>query len=62
MSPTGYLTLRYPYCNLCSMGNNVPLSGMMAQYLPKLLIGRKRMSLVRATSMLRRISGTKKRV
>ena len=33
-----------------------PLSGTMAQYLPKQLIGRKRISMVRATSMLRRIS------
>ena len=38
------------------MGSNVPLSGMTAQYLPKRLNGRKRMSMVRATSTLRRIS------
>ena len=34
----------------------------MAQYLPKLLIGRKRKSMVRATCMLRRISCRKSRV
>ena len=34
----------------------------MAQFLPKLLIGRKRKSMVRATFMLRRISCTKSRV
>ena len=59
MSPTHYLTLRYPQCILCTMGNNVPLSEMIAQYLPKPLIGRNRMSVVRATCMLRRISGRK---
>ena len=44
------------------VGTFIPLNGMIAQYLPKMLIGRKRMSVVRATSMLRRISGRKSRV
>ena len=44
------------------LGNNVPLSGMTAQYPPKRLMGRKRTSMVRATSMLRRISCRKLRV
>ena len=56
------LTLRYSYCILCTMGSNVPLRGTMVQYLPKLLIGRKRKSMERATSMLRRISCKKSRV
>ena len=34
----------------------------MVLYLPKLLIGRKRKNMERATSMLRRISCTKSRV
>ena len=62
MIPIRCLTLRYPYCILCTMGNNAPLSGMMALYLPKPLIGRKRKSTVRATSMLRRTSCRKSRV
>ena len=62
MIPTRCLTLRYPYCRLCTMGNNAPLIGMMDQYLPKPLMGRKRKSIVRATSMLRRISCRKSRV
>ena len=62
MIPTRCLTLRYPYCILCTMGSNVPLSETMVQYLPKLLIGRKRKSMERATSMLRRISCRKWRV
>ena len=56
MIPTRCLTLRYPYCILCTMGSNALLSGMMAQYLPKLLIGRKRKSMVRETSMLEKLS------
>ena len=62
MSPTRYLTLRYSQCILCTMGNNVPLSRKIAHYLPKLLISRKGMSLVRATSMLGRIHGRNLRV
>ena len=27
MIPTRCLTLRYPWCILCTMGSNVPLSG-----------------------------------
>ena len=42
MIATRCLTLRYPWCILRTMGNNAPLSGMMAQYLPKLLIGREK--------------------
>ena len=61
MIPTRCLTLRYPWCILCIMGSNAPLSGMMAQYLAKLLISRNRKSVVRATSMLRRISCKKSR-
>ena len=39
-----------------------PLSGMMVQYLPKLLIGTKKKNMERATSMLKRISCGKSRV
>ena len=42
--------------------HNVPLSGTMVLYLPKLLIGRKRKNMERATSILRRISCRKMRV
>ena len=42
MTPTRCLTLRYPKCIHCTMGSNVPLSGTMVQYLPKLLIGKKK--------------------
>ena len=56
------MTLRYAWCILCTMGRNVPLSGTMARYLPNLLIGRKRKSMVRATSTPRRISCKKSRV
>ena len=62
MIPTCCLTLRYPWCILCTMGSNVPLSGTMVLCLPKLLIGRKRKSIERATSMLRRHSCRKSRV
>ena len=62
MIPTRYLTLRYLYCILCTMGSNVPLNGMRAQYLPKRLTDKKRKSMVRATSMLTRISCRKSRV
>ena len=58
-------TLRDPEIPLVyslHFGQQYPLSGMMAQYLPKLLIGRKRKSMVRATSMLRRISCRNSRV
>ena len=48
--------------SLCTLGSNVPLSGTMVLYLPKLLIRRKRKSMERATSMLRRISCRKSRV
>ena len=41
MIPTRFLTLRYPWGILFAMGSNAPLSGMMAQYLPKLLITEK---------------------
>ena len=47
MIPTRCLTLRYPQCILCTMGSNAPLSGMMAQYLPKLRIGIKRTCMVK---------------
>ena len=43
------------------LGSNVPLSGTMVLYLPKLQIGRKRKNMERATSMLRRISRRKSR-
>ena len=62
MIPIRTLTLRYPLCSLCTMGSNVPLSGTMVLYLRKLLIGRKRKNIERATSMLRRISCRKSRV
>ena len=62
MISTRCLTLIYPQCILCTMGSNVPLSGTMVQYLPKLLIGRKRKSMERATFMLRSISCRKWRV
>ena len=44
------------------MGSNVPLSGTLVLYLLKLLIGRKRKNMERATSMLKRISCRKSRV
>ena len=56
------LILRYRWCILCTMGSNVPLSGTMVLYLPKLLISRKRKNMERATSMLESISCTKSRV
>ena len=56
------LILRYCYCILCTMGSNVPLSGTMVLYLPKMLIGRNRENMERATSMLRRISCRRSRV
>ena len=45
MIPT-LLTLRYPWCILCTLGSNAPLSGMMPQYPPKLLIDKTRKSMV----------------
>ena len=62
MIPIRCLTLRYPWWILCTMGSNVPLSETMVLNLLKLLIGRKRKSMERATSMLRRISCRKSRV
>ena len=59
MSSTRCLNQRYPCCTLCSTGNNVPLSGTTAAYLPKLPISREKMRLEGATSMLRRISNRK---
>ena len=55
-------TQRYPWCTTYTAGNNVPLNGMTARYLPKLLTSRKKMNMERATSMLRRISTRKMRV
>ena len=62
MSSTPCLSQRYPLGTLYTTGNSVPLNGMTARYLPKLLIGRKRMNVERATSMLGRISNRKSRV
>ena len=45
-----------PLVYTCTMGSNVPLSETMVLCLPKLLIGRKRKNMERATSMLGRIS------
>ena len=59
MSSTRCLTQSYPWCTLYNTGNNVPLNGMIARYLPKLLTGRKKMNVERATSMLRRICNRK---
>ena len=61
MIPIRCLILRYRKCFFCTMGSNVPLSGTMVLYLPKLQIGRKRKNMERATSMLRRISCRKSR-
>ena len=38
MSSTPCLTQRYPWCTLCTTGNNVSHSGTTALYLPRLLI------------------------
>ena len=62
MIPTRCLTLRYLYSILCTMNSNVPLSGTMVLYLPKLPIGKKGKNMERATSMLRKISCRKSRV
>ena len=62
MSSTRCLTQRYPWCTLYTTGNRIPLNEMTTCYLPNLLIGRKRMTVERATSMLRRISNRKSRI
>ena len=59
MSFTRCLTKRYPWCTLYTRCNNVPPNGMTARYLRKLLTGRKRMNVERATSMLGWISNKK---
>ena len=51
-----------PTGTLYTTGNNVPLNRMTARYLPKLLTGRKKINVERATSTLRRISNRKLRV
>ena len=53
MSSVRCLTQRYPWCTLCTTGSSVPLSGMTARYLPKLLAGRKKMNVVRATCIVK---------
>ena len=59
MSSTRCLTQRYLWCTLYTTSNSVPLNGMTARNLPKLLTGRKKMNPERASSMLRRISNRK---
>ena len=59
MSSTRCRTQRYPWRTVYTTGSSVPLNVMTARYLPKLLIGRKRMNVEKASSMLRRVSNRK---